>query len=453
MICAAGFYWDPFPEIAEKASVEEIRDAMIAEVETGADGTDVRCGVIKVGTAREPSEPAERLFKAAAAASAATGAPVITHTSSVDQAAWHVRVLEDAGMDMSHAVISHMGAAEDVSALVEVARSGAFMGIDKVSFPKGPTNVELADLVRDACDKGFERQTHPVVRHRAEDAAHALRRPRLLHGVPRFRADAGERGIPTATIELMLQDNPARMLRAGQDDFDGNSARKMGMMNDAVDPMLLACSAAGHRRGDDACCRPCPAAAQTSRVAEVANYQGADREQRLVEGAKREGSLTLYSNAPTDDNTALVAPSRRNTASRSISTARARRRFASASSTKRGRGASTSTSSSTTRPAMEALTNEKLLVEVKSPHVADLMPQAIAADRSWVGFCLNVLVQAYNTNLIKKADLPKTYADLLDPKWKGKIAIEADNSDWFAGLMGVMGEDKGLKLFRDIAAD
>ena len=40
---------------------------MIAEIETGADGTDVRCGVIKVGTAKEPNEPAERLFKAAAA--------------------------------------------------------------------------------------------------------------------------------------------------------------------------------------------------------------------------------------------------------------------------------------------------------------------------------------------------------------------------------------------------
>jgi iron(III) transport system substrate-binding protein len=68
-----------------------------------------------------------------------------------------------------------------------------------------------------------------------------------------------------------------------------------------------------------------------------------------------------------------------------------------------------------------------------------------------VGFCLNVLVQAYNTNLIKKADLPKSYADLLDPKWKGKIAIEADDSDWFAGLMEVMGQDKATKLFRDIA--
>src|SRR5882757_11102972 len=48
VVCAAGFYWDPFPEVAEKASVEAIRDAMIAEIEIGADGTDVCCGVIKV---------------------------------------------------------------------------------------------------------------------------------------------------------------------------------------------------------------------------------------------------------------------------------------------------------------------------------------------------------------------------------------------------------------------
>jgi phosphotriesterase-related protein len=63
VICAAGYYWDPFPEVAEKASVETIRDGMIAEIETGTDDTDVRCGVIKVGTAREPSEPAVRRLR------------------------------------------------------------------------------------------------------------------------------------------------------------------------------------------------------------------------------------------------------------------------------------------------------------------------------------------------------------------------------------------------------
>jgi hypothetical protein len=44
--------------------------------------------------------------------------------------------------------------------------------------------------------------------------------------------------------------------------------------------------------------------AQTSRLAEIANYQGAA--QRLSEGAKREGTVTFYSNAPTDDNAAQI---------------------------------------------------------------------------------------------------------------------------------------------------
>jgi iron(III) transport system substrate-binding protein len=80
------------------------------------------------------------------------------------------------------------------------------------------------------------------------------------------------------------------------------------------------------------------------------------------------------------------------------------------------------------------------------------MASAIPPHRQWVGFCLNVLVQAYNTDLVKKAELPRSYPDLLDPRWKGRIAIAADDSAWFAGLMGALGEDKGLQLFRDIAA-
>src|SRR5258707_2341340 len=49
------------------------------------------------------------------------------------------------------------------------------------------------------------------------------------------------------------------------------------------------------------------ALAQTNRVAEIATYQGADRGQRLLEGAKKEKELTFYSSIPTDDISALVA--------------------------------------------------------------------------------------------------------------------------------------------------
>jgi len=46
-----------------------------------------------------------------------------------------------------------------------------------------------------------------------------------------------------------------------------------------------------------------PALAQSrgAAVADLAAYAGADRTQRLIEGAKKEGTLLLYSTAPADD--------------------------------------------------------------------------------------------------------------------------------------------------------
>jgi iron(III) transport system substrate-binding protein len=41
-------------------------------------------------------------------------------------------------------------------------------------------------------------------------------------------------------------------------------------------------------------------------------------------------------------------------------------------------------------------------------------------------------VVAWNSNLVK--DPPRTFQDLADPKWKGKLAMEPTDSDWFAGL-------------------
>jgi phosphotriesterase-related protein len=87
-----------------------------------------------------------------------------------------------------------------------------FLGIDKVSFPKGPTNIELADLVRDACDKGLERQL--IL---SSDVARKMMLSRFGgRGYATVFRDflpiLKERGIPAATIETMLCDNPARML-------------------------------------------------------------------------------------------------------------------------------------------------------------------------------------------------------------------------------------------------
>lgn len=59
---------------------------------------------------------------------------------------------------------------------------------------------------------------------------------------------------------------------------------------------------------------------------------------------------------------------------------------------------------------------------------------------------------------MKKEDLPKTYGDLLDPKWKGRqgkgrLGIEAGDSDFFSMIVKEMGEEKGLKFWRDLVAE
>jgi iron(III) transport system substrate-binding protein len=192
--------------------------------------------------------------------------------------------------------------------------------------------------------------------------------------------------------------------------------------------------------------------AEVAAAPEVAAYAGADRAQRLIEAAKREGVLTMYSNAPTDDNAVLVGAFEKKYAIKvnlyRASSEEIRQRVLAEAGAKRFDVDFILDNA----PAMEALAAEKLLTEVKSPALADVMARAIPPHRQWVGFCLNVLVQAYNTDLIKKEALPKSYFDLVDPRWKGKIAIAADDSDWFAGLMHELGEDAGLKLFRQIAA-
>jgi iron(III) transport system substrate-binding protein len=104
-------------------------------------------------------------------------------------------------------------------------------------------------------------------------------------------------------------------------------------------------------------------------------------------------------------------------------------------------------------PEMEALAREQVLLPIDSPLHKDLQAGSVPPHKQWAATLLSVWVQAYNTKLVKKEDLPKTYTELLDPKWKGKLGVEGKDEDWFASVVDVMGGgETGLKFFRDLAA-
>lgn len=55
----------------------------------------------------------------------------------------------------------------------------------------------------------------------------------------------------------------------------------------------------------------------------------------------------------------------------------------------------------------------------------------------WVSTRQNTDIVAWNTNLVKAGDEPKSYDELGDPKWKGKLLMEADDMEMFAGLVSL----------------
>ena len=81
----------------------------------------------------------------------------------------------------------------------------------------------------------------------------------------------------------------------------------------------------------------------------------------------------------------------------------------------------------------------------------DLRAFAVPAHHKWVSDRVNLFVVGYNTAKVKREDIPATYEGFLDPKWKGKLAIEATDQEWLGALIKYWGEQRGMDFFRKLA--
>ena len=169
-------------------------------------------------------------------------------------------------------------------------------------------------------------------------------------------------------------------------------------------------------------------------------YRGADRDARLVERAKQEGSVVLYTSlAPSESRPLADAFEKKygikvelwralsdKVVQRAVTEAQAKRYAVDVLETN--------------GPEMEMLAREKLLAEFHSPHLADLPASAIPAHRQWMPDRMNFFVVAFNTAKVKRDELPQTLEGFLDPKWKGRIGIEATDAEWMATIVKRWGE-------------
>ena len=196
------------------------------------------------------------------------------------------------------------------------------------------------------------------------------------------------------------------------------------------------------------CLSSLPGMAAQDQVPLVALYRATDRQQILEAGARREGRLLLYSALSLEEaNPLLEAFTRRypfvraeiyrasteDVALKVITEYRGRKYLADVvelSSIDLGK-----------------VQKEGILTPFASPRSGAYPRSAKSPEGYWVMTRANMLVAGYNTRAVAPADAPKSYDDLLQSRWQGKVAVEADDQIWLASLWDFWGEGKAREYF------
>src|SRR5262249_2212514 len=195
--------------------------------------------------------------------------------------------------------------------------------------------------------------------------------------------------------------------------------------------------------------------AHAQTAAEIVNYRGPDREQKLIEGARKEGQVVLYSGLivnqmlrplaagfmkkyPFIKMTYYRADSEELLAKLSVET---RANNVVADVFEGSGGGEIAVEAGFTQPSFSP--------ELDSYPKSYLEPKGHLAPTPLSSFSI-----AYNTKQVAVDKAPKTYEDLLDPQWKGKMAWPYANTGRYLFMINLRlawGEDKAMAYFRKLA--
>jgi iron(III) transport system substrate-binding protein len=207
--------------------------------------------------------------------------------------------------------------------------------------------------------------------------------------------------------------------------------------------------------GQAGAAKPSGAAAQPARkpttVAELAMYQGADREQVFVEGAQKEGKLVLYTSLTWMES--VTREFEKKYPFVTVEFYRADSLDISERLTNEYKaGRHTTDIVHTTPAAMELFRDESLLQEFWTPELphfpAEVKKEGPNGGVWYLGSGENHISLGFNTNAVPPAEAPRTLDDLLDPKWKGKISIVTSSTgvNWVGMALETKGRDYVQRL-------
>lgn len=176
------------------------------------------------------------------------------------------------------------------------------------------------------------------------------------------------------------------------------------------------------------------------------------RQRQLIDGAKKEGKMVFYTSVETEFARALTTAFEakypfiktdvfRSTHARILSRMNVERRTAAYNADVVSVG------------EFETYHMQKMgfVALYRSPSAAAYPEGFKDPNGYWTDLYDNVIVTAYNTNRVKREELPKRYEDLLHPRWKGRMVLDENEDRWFANMLYLMGEKKGMELMQGLS--
>src|SRR3954469_2808808 len=169
----------------------------------------------------------------------------------------------------------------------------------------------------------------------------------------------------------------------------------------------------------------------------------------MVEGAKKEGALVFYTTMDIQNSKPLLDafnkkyPFIRGDLVRLGGTAMVSRILTEAQA-----GASKFDVALGISPSLTPMRERNLIAPYVSPEATNLYDDLYDPKGYWTTVYLNTLVLGYNTKVIGRNDLPKTYEDLLKPQFKEKFIIDIENHDVFVALSQEWGQERAIEYFK-----
>ena len=200
---------------------------------------------------------------------------------------------------------------------------------------------------------------------------------------------------------------------------------------------------------------PCPAhAAVEDLLAELNAKPSEQRQKILVENAKREGEVTLYTAVNMRDAQELMAGFNRLYPGIRVSTASlGGPGVLNKVLTEARAGANIADVVALNGISAVELIDKKLVIRYKSPMIGFLRKGFVDGDGYWPGIYAIGYTIIYNNRRVAAKDVPKRYEDLLQPRWKNNLVIDAEDHDLLAGLIDLWGEAKATSFLTQIAQE